>query len=273
MNIQFPSAGGIEGFVYWLIKQIMSWGWVSYGFAIVFFTLFIKLMLSPLDFLNRFLTRRTQIKQQALSGEIADLEKIYKNDPIGLTRARQALYQKNGVGGLGGSLISLASLILTMVIFFNVMGALSNISNYNMRVQYQELQGVYQEYTADKDVNNLTDDQKSELGTLLNEKYNDTKISFGWIKNIWQPDSPMSSAIMSVDSYNKTQPDDYKLKTDADKAEYNAIYDYIDVKNESNGFFLLAVFSALTIFLSMKINTIMQKRNAPQKSRFQRIRA
>ena len=266
MNIQFPSAGGIEGFVYWLIEQIMSWGWISYGFAIVFFTLFIKLILSPLDFLNRFLTRRTQIKQQALSGEIADLEKIYKNDPIGLTRARQALYQKNGVGGLGGSLISLASLILTMVIFFNVMGALNNISNYNMRVQYQELQGVYQEYTADKDVNNLTDDQKSELGTLLNEKYNDTKISFGWIKNIWQPDSPMSGAIMSVDSYNKTQPDNYKLKTDADKAEYKAIYDYIDVKNESNGFFLLAVFSALTIFLSMKINTIMQKRNAPQKT-------
>ena len=54
MNIQFPTGSGIEGFVYWLIANIMDWGWVSYGFAIVFFTLFIKLMLSPLDFLNRF---------------------------------------------------------------------------------------------------------------------------------------------------------------------------------------------------------------------------
>ena len=99
MNIQFPSGSGIQGFVYWLIAQIMSWGWVSYGFAIVFFTLFIKLILAPLDFTNRFLTRRTQIKQQALSGELADLQKTYGNDPLAFARARQALFQKNGVGG------------------------------------------------------------------------------------------------------------------------------------------------------------------------------
>ena len=138
MNIQFPAGDGIQGFVYWLIAQIMNWGWVSYGFAIVFFTLFIKLILSPLDFLNRFLTRRTQIKQQALAGELADIEKTYRNDPMGFTRARQALYQKNGVGGLGSSLISLASVIITMVVFFQVMGALNNISNHNMHLQYQE---------------------------------------------------------------------------------------------------------------------------------------
>lgn len=265
MNIQFPAGDGIQGFVYWLIAQIMNWGWVSYGFAIVFFTLFIKLILSPLDFLNRFLTRRTQIKQQALAGELADIEKTYRNDPMGFTRARQALYQKNGVGGLGSSLISLASVIITMVVFFQVMGALNNISNHNMHLQYQELQGVYQTYTADKDVNNLTDDQKTELSTLLNHKYEDTKVSFGWIKNIWQPDTPMARAGMSVDDYNKTLGKDDQLTTDAQKAEYNAIYSYIKVSEQPNGFFLLAVFSAVTIFLSMKVNTLMQKRMAPQK--------
>lgn len=265
MNIQFPAGDGIQGFVYWLIAQIMNWGWVSYGFAIVFFTLFIKLILSPLDFLNRFLTRRTQIKQQALAGELADIEKTYRNDPMGFTRARQALYQKNGVGGLGSSLISLASVIITMVVFFQVMGALNNISNHNMHLQYQELQGVYQTYTADKDVNNLTDDQKTELSTLLNNKYEDTKVSFGWIKNIWQPDTPMARAGMSVDDYNKTLGKDDQLTTDAQKAEYNAIYSYIKVSEQPNGFFLLAVFSAVTIFLSMKVNTLMQKRMAPQK--------
>ena len=265
MNIQFPAGDGIQGFVYWLIAQIMNWGWVSYGFAIVFFTLFIKLILSPLDFLNRFLTRRTQIKQQALAGELADIEKTYRNDPMGFTRARQALYQKNGVGGLGSSLISLASVIITMVVFFQVMGALNNISNHNMHLQYQELQGVYQTYTADKDVNNLTDDQKTELSTLLNNKYEDTKVSFGWIKNIWQPDTPMARAGMSVDDYNKTLGKDDQLTTDAQKAEYNAIYSYIKVSEQPNGFFLLAIFSAVTIFLSMKVNTLMQKRMAPQK--------
>lgn len=265
MNIQFPAGDGIKGFVYWLISQIMSWGWVSYGFAIVFFTLFIKLILSPLDFLNRFLSRRTQVKQQALAGEIADLQNTYRNDAIGFTRARQMLYQKNGVGGFGSSLISLASVIITMVVFFQVMGALSNISNHNMHVQYQELQAVYQSYTADKDVNNLTDAQKTELSGLLNDKYDQTKVSFGWIKNIWQPDSPMSKAGMSVDAYNATLPKAEQLTSDEAKAEYNAIYSYIKVTNKPNGCFLLAVFSAVTIFLSTKINALMQKRLAPKK--------
>lgn len=269
MNIQFPSGSGIQGFVYWLVSQIMGWGWISYGFAIVFFTLFIKLMISPLDFLNRFFSRRTQLKQQALAGEIADLEKIYKNDPLGLTRARQALYQKNGVGGLGSSLIALASMIVTMVVFFNVMSALNNISNYNMRLQYQELQAVYQSYMDGKDLDSMEEAERaafeSELAAALNEKYQDTKISFGWIKNIWQPDSPLSSSIRSVDAYNKSQSKEYRLETDEAKAEYNAIYSYIEVK-KTNGWFLLAIFAAVTIFLSMRINMIMQRRNAPQKA-------
>lgn len=266
MNIQFPSGSGIQGFVYWLLAQIMNWGWVSYGFAIIFFTLFIKLILSPLDFCNRFLTRRTQLKQQALSGEVADLEKIYKNDPLGMTRARQALYQKNGVGGLGSSLIALVSVIVTMVVFFQVMGALNNISNYNMRMQYEELQGVYQEYIDTYQTEAEQTEHESELKTALNEKYQATKVSFGWIKNIWQPDSPLASATKNVDAYNQSQAKEYQLTTDDAKAEYNKIYSYIEVKDQSNGWFLLAVLSAVTIFLSMRVNMIMQRRNAPQKT-------
>ena len=265
MNIQFPSGSGIQGFVYWLLSQIMGWGWISYAIAIIFFTLFIKLILSPLDFFNRLLTRRTQIKQQALAGEVKDLEKIYGNDPLAFTRARQALYQKNGVGGMGSSLIALISVIVTMVVFFQVMGALNNISNYNIRIQYQELQGVYQEYVADKDAANLTDEQKTELSNLLNARYNDVKITGGWIKNLWQPDNPLMKPIKSVDDYNKSQSNDYKLTTDEQKAEYNAIYDYIDVKSQPNGFFILAILSALTVFGSLKINALMAKRNAPKK--------
>lgn len=258
MNIQFPSGSGIQGFVYWLLSQIMGWGWVSYAFAIVFFTLFIKLMMAPIDFLNRFLTRRTQIKQQALSGELADLQRTYGNDPMAFARARQALYQKNGVGGLGSSLVALASVILTMVIFFQVMGALSNISNYNIRVQYQELQSVYQEY-------NDGTHTEDELTAALNEKYHETKIQAGWIKNIWQPDSPMAKPIMSVDEYNKKQPKEFQLTTDEQKAEYNAIFNLINTAKQVNGYFLLAVISAVTVFLSMKINAIIAKRQAPKK--------
>lgn len=265
MNIQFPSGSGIQGFVYWLLSQIMGWGWVSYAFAIVFFTLFIKLILSPLDFANRFLTRRTQIRQQALASEVADLQRTYGNDPMAFARARQALFQKNGVGGLGSSLIALASVIITLVVFFQVMGALNNISNYNIRTQYQALQGVYEEYIEGKDAANLTEAQTAELTDLLNEKYQATKVNAGWIKNIWQPDSPMAKPIKSVDDYNNSQPKDFRLTTDEQKAEYNTIFNYIHTEKQNNGYFVLAIISAVTIFLSLKVNAIMAKRNAPQK--------
>ena len=265
MNIQFPSGSGIQGFVYWLLSQIMGWGWVSYAFAIVFFTLFIKLILSPLDFANRFLTRRTQIRQQALASEVADLQRTYGNDPMAFARARQALFQKNGVGGLGSSLIVLASVIITLVVFFQVMGALNNISNYNIRTQYQALQGVYEEYIEGKDAANLTEAQTTELTDLLNEKYQATKVNAGWIKNIWQPDSPMAKPIKSVDDYNNSQPKDFRLTTDEQKAEYNTIFNYIHTEKQNNGYFVLAIISAVTIFLSLKVNAIMAKRNAPQK--------
>lgn len=265
MNIQFPSGSGIQGFVYWLLSQIMGWGWISYAFAIIFFTLFLKLILAPLDFLNRFLTRRTQIKQQALSGELADLQKTYSNDPLALARARQNLYQKHGVGGLGSSLISIVSIIVTMVIFFQVMGALSNISNYNMYKQYEGLHEIYQSYQTQYSDPAEFAVHETELKDALNEKYQVTKVSAGWIKNIWQPDSPLSKATKSVDDYNKSQPQERRLKEDSEKADYEAIYSYIDVKNQNNGFFLLAVISAVTIFLSMKVNAIMAKRNAPKK--------
>ena len=265
MNIQFPSGSGIQGFVYWLLSQIMGWGWVSYAFAIVFFTLFIKLILSPLDFANRFLTRRTQIRQQALASEVADLQRTYGNDPMAFARARQALFQKNGVGGLGSSLIALASVIITLVVFFQVMGALNNISNYNIRTQYQALQGVYEEYIEGKDAANLTEAQTTELTDLLNEKYQATKVNAGWIKNIWQPDSPMAKPIKSVDDYNNSQPKDFRLTTDEQKAEYNTIFNYIHTEKQNNGYFVLAIISAVTIFLSLKVNAIMAKRNAPQK--------
>ena len=265
MNIQFPSGSGIQGFVYWLLSQIMGWGWVSYAFAIVFFTLFIKLILSPLDFANRFLTRHTQIRQQALASEVADLQRTYGNDPMAFARARQALFQKNGVGGLGSSLIALASVIITLVVFFQVMGALNNISNYNIRTQYQALQGVYEEYIEGKDAANLTEAQTAELTDLLNEKYQATKVNAGWIKNIWQPDSPMAKPIKSVDDYNNSQPKDFRLTTDEQKAEYNTIFNYIHTEKQNNGYFVLAIISAVTIFLSLKVNAIMAKRNAPQK--------
>ncbi len=265
----FPEGGGIAGFVYWLIKSIMGWGWVSYGFAIFFFTLFIKLMLSPLDFVNKYLSRRNQVKQQALSAEIADLQQVYANDPLAFTKAKQELFRKNGVGGLGSSLMSLVSVIITMVVFFQVLGALNTISKDNIYHEYTELVAVYEQYTTDADGNKiapdtLTDEQKTALHDALNAKYNETRTSFFWVKNIWQPDTPWSSAVMTFDEFNQSQPKNHQLADDQ-KDTYNAIRDNLDAGVKGvNGWLILAILTGVTSFLSTKLSMFMNQRNMPK---------
>lgn len=265
----FPDGGGIAGLVYWLIKSIMGWGWISYGFAIFFFTLFIKLMLSPIDFLNKYLMRRNQVKQQALSAELADLQQLYGNDPLAMAKARQELFRKNGVGGIGTTLMSLVSVIITMVVFFNVLGALNTISKDNIYHEYTELAAVYEQYTTDADGNaiaaeNMTDEQKAALHQALNDKYQATRTDFFWIKNIWQPDTPWANAVMSFDEFNNSQPKEHKLAAEQ-KDTYNAIMANLDGSAKgSNGWLILVILTGLASFASTKLAMLMNKRNMPK---------
>ena len=265
----FPSGGGIAGFVYWLIKGIMGWGWVAYGFAIFFFTLFIKLMLSPIDFLNKYLMRRNQVKQQALSAELADIQQTYANDPLAMAKARQELFRKNGVGGIGTTLMSLVSVIVTMVVFFQVLGALNNISYVNIYHEYTELAAVYEQYTTDADgnaiaVEDMTDEQKAALHQAINDKYKATRTGFFWVKNIWQPDTPWSSAVMSFDEFNRTQPKERRLADDQ-KDTYNAIMDNLDASAKGgNGWLILVILTGLASFASTKLAMLMNKRHTPK---------
>ena len=129
----------------------------------------------------------------------------------------------------------------------------------------EALQEVYHDYQTQYPDEADFLAHKAELTQDLNDKYRETNIQAGWIKNIWQPDSPMSNPVMSVEEYNKKQIESDQLKTDAQKKEYETIYNYIETEKQTNGYFLLAIIAAVTVFLSMKVNALITKRNAPKK--------
>lgn len=256
--VVFPAGGGIAGFVYWVLNGIMSWGWVSYGFAIFFFTLLIKLIMSPLDFANRYFSRKNQIATQAIAAELKDLEQTYGNDPLVFARKRQELLRKNGAGGLGGSLVTLVSLILTLVIFFQVLGALNNTAKLNIWHEYEELKAVYQD----------CQEQGVDAETLhdrLNQAYQQNKTGFFWVKNIWQPDTFWTSSVMSFDEFNKSQPADHRLD-ESERETYQAIYQQIDKSHKGgNGWLLLVLLVGAANFVSMKLSQLAAARRAPAK--------
>lgn len=92
-----------------------------------------------------------------------------------------------------------------------------------------------------------------------NQKYQDTKVSFLWIENIWIADST-TSPVMKYDDFIKKSG---ISSSDITAEEYNLIMSPIEKgERKVNGYFLLAILAAGLNYLSMQVNTWVSKRKA-----------
>ncbi len=141
---------GIIDFFYRLVP--------NYGVAIILFTVFVKLCLTPLDLKSRRSMKRTA----ALNPKMEALRKKYGNDREKLNQKTQELYKAEGVSMLSGCL----PMLLTLPILFAMFGAMRSVANAKLVEQYLQLtHGIAP-----------------------------TPEPFLWIRNLWMPDtftSPM----------------------------------------------------------------------------------
>ena len=71
--------------------------WVpNYGWTIVLFTIAVKLLVSPLDFYNRYSTRKNTLIQKRLAGQVQKINIKYQNNKEEANRQVSALYKKEG---------------------------------------------------------------------------------------------------------------------------------------------------------------------------------
>ena len=137
----------------WINSWTGSWGW-----AMVVFTILIRLVLTPLDLKSRAGMRKSmklQPKQQ-------ELQKKYANDKEKLNQKMAELYKKEHVNPLSSCL----PLLLTWPILIIVFSAMRTAAN-------REILG--------------------QLTQILNNE-TPTMETFLWIKNLWMPDSLFSAA-------------------------------------------------------------------------------
>jgi YidC/Oxa1 family membrane protein insertase len=85
----------------------------NYGLVIIVFTLILRTVMIPLG-INQ---QKSSIKQQALSGEIAEIQRAYPNDKAKQSELQMALYKKHGASPLSGCLPSIIQLIIIWPIF------------------------------------------------------------------------------------------------------------------------------------------------------------
>lgn len=104
----------------WLNDHVGNWGW-----AIILFTLLVKLVLFPLSYKGMM----SMQKLKDLAPKMKELREKYKSDPAKMNAQMMELYRKHGANPMGGCL----PLILQIPVFFAL---------YRVLLNADELQGA-----------------------------------------------------------------------------------------------------------------------------------
>ena len=115
----------------------------NYGWAIIIFTIVIKLLMLPLSIKQQ----KTLKKNTKIQAKMKEIQYKYKNDPERLNQATMQLYKDENVSPFGGCLSPIIQLVLILSIFYLVRSPLTHmkkvdsevINKYNTIIHEEEL--------------------------------------------------------------------------------------------------------------------------------------
>lgn len=138
ISLAAPSTGSfLVDIILWLVK-----GTGSVALGVVLFTVILKLITLPFDFISRSSMRRNSIKMEEMRPELEKLQKQYADNKDLYNQKMMALYKKNGYSMFGSCLPT----IITLVIFIVAINAFNDYSRfqnheyfYDMTVSYNSV--------------------------------------------------------------------------------------------------------------------------------------
>ena len=184
-------------------ESIIKWfsGVGNIGVAIILLTLCLKIILLPLDFWQKMVSRKMTAQQAVMQPELDEIKVRYGNNRALMQQKQSELYKKYNVSPGNSCLAMLVYLVVTMIVFFTLFAGLGSISKTQINYQYYQIQQTYlQTYEANKthpDVIIISQNAAAD-------KYEETKQSFLTIKNIWRPDNASSVFPHSEDFLRST---------------------------------------------------------------------
>ncbi len=126
-------------------KIIMAFhnGIPNYAWAIIVFTIVVKLVIFPLDFVNRRISAKNAKVQALVQPEIEDIQKKYGNNKQMINQKTMEIYKKHNYNVTGSCVIMLVYMALTLFIFITLFSALNNMAAYKVGSQYQEMENAF----------------------------------------------------------------------------------------------------------------------------------
>lgn len=248
----------ILGFDLW--HSLISWfgSWITnYGWAIIVFTIALKLVMSPLDIYQRISTKKQQKFQAVMQPELQAIQAKYANDRERLNAETAKVYKKYNfnVGGMCFSM--LITMGLSMVVFFTLFSSLRSYGTQKLYSSYNDLDKAYIETVTSDEYATLSDDEKATtLEIAIEKEYKQVKKqnSWLWVKNVWKKDTN-ESQFVDFNSYAKHMGYDETEKADA-KIRYDYIVETIDgEKSSPNGYYVLIILAVAISFLTQWLST------------------
>lgn len=261
-----------------LWQTIIGWfgSWiVNYGWAIIVFTIALKLVMIPLDIFQRVSSQKQTRFMSIMQPEMQALQAKYGNDKEKLNQEQAKLYKKYNVNVGGMCLTMLLTMGLSLVIFFTLFSSLRKFGEEKLYSTYNQLDKVVITAQGEKAWDDA-DLDKNEIKVLVKSEYEKVSKQNGWlwVKNVWKSDTN-TSQFVDFDAYASQMG--YKEEDgskQAAKVRYDFIVENIQAEEGSqNGYYVLiilaAVVSFLTQFISAKITTPKgQKLNTMNKVMF-----
>ena len=258
-----------------LWQTIIGWfgSWIqNYGWAIIVFTIALKLILLPLDIFQRVSSQKQSRFMRVMQPEMQALQVKYANDKDRLNQETSKLYKKYNMNMGGMCLSMLLPLIFSLVIFFTLFGSLRSYGNEKLYTTYQQMDSAVVQELGERSLDEISD--KSNLVIVVKDEYANVKKQNGWlwVKNVWKSDTAVSQFV-DFDDYASYKNLSGEAK-DLAKDRYDFIVSTIDGEKQSNnGCFVLIILAAavsfLTQFISAKLMTPKgQKMNTMNKVMF-----
>ncbi len=277
--------------IYWIQGAFGNFGW-----TILFVTLLVKLIMTPLEFMVKYSNKKQNLVQKKLSPQIAKIKKKFGSNQEQIRIQTQSLYKREGFKAGLSCIVMAVNMLATMLVFFTFYSSLRKVSSYEMITQYETLQQTFtneyivslREKTGDESIvdtdsantwynTNLSNSElpnfqenaslnqaaiaEAEQATL--ECWKGLKENWLWVNNIWVADAPTSS-LPTYDKLVSSSTDgnyDEYVEDNIGKEAYTTIANII-VKNsdrKQNGFLILTILVGVLSFLSQWIADLHTK--------------
>ncbi len=231
----------------WVVTWSDNWSIVgAFSVTVIMFTLFLKVLVFPLDIWQKEVMRRNAKKMEKMRPQLEKIQKQCGSNRELLMQKQRALYKENKYSMFGSCL----PMIVTLAVFFIVFGGYNAAVSKHTQVTFDALDKVYTEvYEADENAA-LGEDERIALAeaAVLKAYEEDYKESFFWIKSIFAADT-WADTIPNAATASKNIPD-------LNAARYEVVMrPLIEKYNEGwNGYLVLPILVLLLNIASMFLN-------------------